>query len=55
MVRIRQEKIDRVAGNIPLQEVEGSMSGDLLVVSWGGTYGATHTAVKELQEQGMKI
>lgn len=55
MVRIRQDKVDRVADNIPLQEVEGDSKGDLLVVSWGGTYGATHSAVKQLQNEGKKV
>lgn len=55
MVHIRQEKIDKVADHIPLQEVEGEKTGDLLVVSWGGTYGATHMAVKEAQAQGKKV
>ncbi len=55
MCRIRQEKVDRVANCIPSQELEGKDSGDLLVVSWGGTYGATHMAVMEMQKQGHKI
>jgi 2-oxoglutarate ferredoxin oxidoreductase subunit alpha len=38
-----------------MQEVDGKPSGDLLVVSWGGTYGAVHSAVKELQDEGKKI
>jgi len=55
MTRIRADKVAKVAENIPDQEVEGKDSGDVLVVSWGGTYGATHTAVKNLQEQGKSI
>lgn len=55
MVKIRQEKIDRVANYIPAQEVEGDAKGDLLIISWGGTYGATHSAVKEVQKQGKKV
>ena len=55
MMHIREEKIQRAANNIPLQELEGEDSGDLLVVSWGGTYGATHMAVAEMQRQGKKV
>lgn len=55
MCHIRQEKIDKVANFIPEQEIEGENSGDLLVISWGGTYGATHSAVHQLQQQGKKI
>ena len=37
------------------QEVKGEKSGDLLVIGWGGTYGALFTAVKDLQEEGYSI
>lgn len=55
MCQIREDKVARVVNNIPLQEVEGEETGDILVVSWGGTYGSTHTAVRELQNQGKKV
>jgi 2-oxoglutarate ferredoxin oxidoreductase subunit alpha len=55
MTNIRAEKIDRIANHIPLQEVMGKEEGDLLVVGWGGTYGALYTAVMELQENGKNI
>jgi 2-oxoglutarate ferredoxin oxidoreductase subunit alpha len=55
MCRIRAEKVAKVADNIPLQGLEGEESGDLLVVSWGGTYGATHMAVSEMRKQGKKV
>lgn len=55
MVEIRQEKVDRVANYIPEQEIMGEKKGDLLVIGWGGTYGALFTAVKELQEEGYAI
>lgn len=55
MVLNREEKIERVANFIPKQEVMGHKSGDLLVVGWGGTYGALYTAVKELQNEGYSI
>ncbi len=55
MCRIRQQKVERANKNIPLQSVEGEDSGDLLVVSWGGTYGATHMAVREMQQAGQRI
>lgn len=52
---LREEKIERVCIDIPQQEVEGNQSGDLLIISWGGTYGATYSAVKELQLAGYQI
>ncbi len=55
MVRIREEKVQRVANYIPDQEIEGDQSGDLLVIGWGGTYGHLLTAVTEMREAGHKI
>jgi 2-oxoglutarate/2-oxoacid ferredoxin oxidoreductase subunit alpha len=51
----RTEKIARVAHHIPQQHVIGETGGDLLVVGWGGTYGALYTAVSEMQEEGRSI
>jgi 2-oxoglutarate ferredoxin oxidoreductase subunit alpha len=45
MVKVRQEKVEQVAHFIPDLEVFGKQDGDLLVVGWGGTYGALRTAV----------
>ena len=55
MVKIRAEKIQRVANYIPLQEIEGAQEGELLVVGWGGTYGSIHTALKEINQEEEKI
>jgi 2-oxoglutarate ferredoxin oxidoreductase subunit alpha len=55
MVRIREEKVQRVANFIPKQEIIGPEQGDLLVIGWGGTFGALNSAVKELQEDGKSI
>jgi 2-oxoglutarate ferredoxin oxidoreductase subunit alpha len=55
MVEIRQAKVDRVANFITEQELLGEESGELLVIGWGGTYGALFTAVKELQEEGYSL
>lgn len=55
MSEIRQAKIQKVSENIPLQEIEGQQSGELLVISWGGTYGAVEMAVQALQKEGEKI
>ena len=40
---------------IPEQEIIGEKEGDLLVIGWGGTYGALITAVEELQDDGKSI
>lgn len=55
MTDIRQAKIDKIADFIPLQEVEGDLDADLLVVGWGGTYGHLREAVEKLQETGNKV
>lgn len=56
MVKIRQEKVDRIAEYIPLQTLDsGPEQGDVLVLGWGSTYGAIKSAVKELQAQGKTI
>lgn len=54
MVEVRAEKVARVADFVDPIEVEGADSGTLLI-SWGGTYGACHTAVQRCLEQGMEV
>lgn len=55
MVRTRAKKVANIANFIPAQTVEGPETGELLVVSWGGTYGAVRTATRELQAQGKSV
>ncbi len=56
MVKVRQEKVDRIADYIPLQQLDsGPEKGDVLVLGWGSTYGAIKSAVKELQGQGKSV
>ena len=55
MTITRSEKVERVVNYIPGQQVIGKASGDLLVVGWGGTYGALVSAVKDLQDEGKKV
>ncbi|OFX57617.1 MAG: MFS transporter [Bacteroidetes bacterium GWA2_30_7] len=55
MVKYRTAKVEKVADYIPEQEVEGNTEGDLLVVSWGSTYGAVNAAVEQLKKEGKKI
>ena len=55
MVTERAQKIARLADVIPEQEVFGPATGDLLIVSWGGTYGAVRSAVKGAQERGRSV
>jgi 2-oxoglutarate ferredoxin oxidoreductase subunit alpha len=55
MVNTRAQKVANVALQIPLQEVEGPEKGDVLVLSWGGTYGACRTAVETCLNQGESV
>ena len=55
MTNVRQKKIDNIALDIPAQTAVGPDSGDLLVLSWGGTYGACVTAVDHCQSQGLSV
>ena len=55
MADTREKKIEYVANNIPVQEIIGEDKGDLLVISWGGTFGSVDTAVTSLQKDGYKI
>ena len=55
MTRLRNEKIARIANYIPEQIVHGDAEGELLVLSWGSTYGAALTAVDKLRAQGASI
>jgi 2-oxoglutarate ferredoxin oxidoreductase subunit alpha len=52
MVRTRAQKIANIAKEIPLLEVNGPKEGDLLVIGWGGTYGAIATAIQRAQRKG---
>jgi 2-oxoglutarate ferredoxin oxidoreductase subunit alpha len=55
MVKLRAQKVENIAMDIPLQEVHGPQAGDLLVLSWGGTYGACLTAVEQCQAEGLSV
>jgi 2-oxoglutarate ferredoxin oxidoreductase subunit alpha len=55
MVELREQKVQKVAEFIPQLEVVGPDEGDLLVVGWGGTYGATVSAVNDLQEEKKSV
>jgi 2-oxoglutarate ferredoxin oxidoreductase subunit alpha len=55
MVRVRAAKVAGIANDIPLQEINGAPEGDLLVVGWGGTYGALTQAVNQCRARGVKV
>jgi 2-oxoglutarate ferredoxin oxidoreductase subunit alpha len=55
MVMTRAKKIANIANDIPPLEVVGPDRGDLLVIGWGGTYGALTTAVQRSIRKGYKV
>jgi 2-oxoglutarate ferredoxin oxidoreductase subunit alpha len=56
MVKIRQEKVDLIANDIPEQKIDnGPESGKVLVLGWGSTYGAIKSAVAELVAEGESV
>lgn len=55
MSRLRAEKIARIADSIPPTQINGDASGDLLLIGWGGTYGAITAAVNGLRSEGYKV
>lgn len=56
MVKIRQEKVDKIAEYIPEQKLDnGPEKGKVLVIGWGSTYGAIKSAVSELLSKGHAV
>jgi 2-oxoglutarate ferredoxin oxidoreductase subunit alpha len=56
MVKLRAEKVARIAKDIPPVEVQGDAEGgDLLVVGWGSTFGAIDQAVGRVRRRGGKV
>jgi 2-oxoglutarate ferredoxin oxidoreductase subunit alpha len=55
MVRIRAAKIDAIVQDIPNVLPAGDPEGDLLIVSWGSTYGAITQSVQSQRAKGRKI
>lgn len=56
MVKIRAEKIELIAEYIPEQQIDyGSKQNELLLLSWGSTYGAIKTAVREMVHAGYPV
>jgi 2-oxoglutarate/2-oxoacid ferredoxin oxidoreductase subunit alpha len=55
MVKLRAEKVKKVVQDVPDLQVDGDNSGELLVVGWGGTYGAITEAIIKLRKEGYKV
>ncbi len=55
MVRIRAAKIQAITQDVPAAVPAGDAEGDLLIVSWGSTYGSITQSVKTQRGKGRKI
>ena len=55
MVEHRQKKVDIIANHIPELEPFGDNVGDVLVLGWGGTFGALRSAVEQAQGKGYSV
>jgi 2-oxoglutarate ferredoxin oxidoreductase subunit alpha len=55
MVRLRAAKIAGIARDIPPVTVEGDADAELLVLGWGSTWGAIHSALERVRRAGHKV
>jgi len=55
MVELRQEKVNRIQNDITQTEVYGDENGDVLILSWGGTFGSCRSAVESLRDNGKSV
>ncbi len=52
---VRAEKVERIAQDIGELDLAGAESGDVLIIGWGGTYGALRQAQVQLAAQGKSV
>src|SRR5450432_1654756 len=56
MVKIRQEKVEKIADHVPEQKLDnGPEKGKVLILGWGSSYGAIKSAVIELLSEGHSV
>ncbi len=55
MVRLRAAKVEAIVQDVPNVLPIGDAEGDLLIVSWGSTFGSITQAVKGQRDKGRKI
>ena len=55
MVKVRREKIEKIAYDVPPIELLGNRDAKTVLVGWGGTFGHLFTACEELNENGTPI
>ena len=55
MVDFRAEKIKRIRNFVIDPEIVGPAQGELLLISWGSSYGPMFTALENLKKEGIEV
>jgi len=55
MSKLRHERVQKIADELPPLEVHGDPSGELLVLGWGDTFGAIRAGVETARQQGHSV
>ena len=55
MVKTRLRKVQNIAADIPMLQIQGDPQADTLLIGWGGTYGHLLTATEQLCEEGTPV
>jgi 2-oxoglutarate ferredoxin oxidoreductase subunit alpha len=55
MVRLRAEKVARIANDIPDVVVDDPGGAELLVLGWGSTWGVAQQAIRQVRTAGKKV
>ena len=55
MTKIRADKVQRIARDLPPTTIYGDQTGDLLVIGWGSTRGSIEAAVERCRSDGKKV
>jgi 2-oxoglutarate ferredoxin oxidoreductase subunit alpha len=55
MVRVRAEKVARIAQDIPPVTVDDPDGASLLILGWGSTWGAIQVAVRKVRAEGTPV
>jgi 2-oxoglutarate/2-oxoacid ferredoxin oxidoreductase subunit alpha len=55
MIKLRDKKVKSIVNDIPDLEIDGEQEGELLVLGWGGTYGAIKESINSIRTKGYKV
>ncbi|MCB9059183.1 MAG: 2-oxoacid:acceptor oxidoreductase subunit alpha [Calditrichae bacterium] len=55
MVRLRAEKISKINTLVSSPVLDGESKGDVLIISWGSTFGTIKNAVEKIRENGNSV